>query len=734
MKSVKSLASSLLLSVGASSTFLLAPVVIAQSATPPAQQSQQQGQQQSQDQEAARVTYPAAFFEQYSPSTVSDMLNWIPGIGLALNSRGGGSSGGNERGLGNEENILINGERMAGKNNSGRSQLNRIPATDVDYIEILRGSTGDLAVRSDGQIINIVLKRALVNSTTTAELGLDLDHHGKFRQGLSMSYTRQQDRLNYLLSMTANPRYQILEGRERNYSALMAPRGTIFREEESDIFDIDLNSNISYDITEADRVTFNVQRFKPSAPVLIDRVVTDLTKNPVAVTYEREDIQDDDYNWEIGGNYEHQYAGGSVFRILGIVTESNQSRYRERFLRANAKAVEVKDLVLNTGSVAEERIVRGSLNWKIDDSQNLEIGAEAAQNILDSNLALGLLSAKGPATPRTGNLPASPVDNANSRVEENRYEPFVQHSWQITPSISLESALVAEFSEIEQTGDASKSRKFDFLKPSLDLRNDLTDTLQLRARVQKQVSQLNFEQFVASADSNDDQQNTEAGNPELAQEETWHYELNLEYRLPDDVGVVNLRAYYQDISNVIDRLDLRPTALRPVGATGNIGDAVKKGLGVDTSTRLGFLGMPEAIVTTALQLEDSSVRDPILGVDRRLQFHSRGSARVGFRHDVTAYNFNYGIDYRYNFNGGSRRFDVNRLENTLFDPTMTVFVEKTFFTDVVVNLESMNFLDNGSCRERRRFDRRISDPLPSLIENACTTTGRQYAIKFRTTF
>lgn len=141
------------------------------------------------------------------------------------------------------------------------------------------------------------------------------------------------------------------------------------------------------------------------------------------------------------------------------------------------------------------------------------------------------------------------------------------------------------------------------------------------------------------------------------------HQLNLEYRLPDDVGVVNLRA------------------------TGNIGDAVKKGLGIDTSTRLGFLGLPEAIVTTALQLEDSSVRDPILGVDRRLQFHGRGSARIGLRHDVTAHNFNYGIDYRYNFNGGSRR-----------------------------------------------FDRRISDPLPSLIENACTTTGRQYAVKIRTTF
>ena len=120
-----------------------------------------------------------------------------------------------------------------------------------------------------------------------------------------------------------------------------------------------------------------------------------------------------------------------------------------------------------------------------------------------------------------------------------------------------------------------------------------------------------------SADSNDDQQNTEAGNPELAQEETWHYEINLEYRLPDDIGVINIRAYYQDISNVIDRLDMRLSALRPVGATGNIGDAWKQGFVIDTSTRLGFLGLPGAIITTAVQLEDSEVRDPILNVDRR---------------------------------------------------------------------------------------------------------------------
>ncbi|MGB4247842.1 MAG: TonB-dependent receptor [Pseudohongiellaceae bacterium] len=721
MKSVNVVASSLMLSVGASCSLLLAPTLHAQpfpSATDTAQA-----------QDAARVNYPAAFFAQYNPSTVNDMLNWIPGIALVLNN-----GGGDDRGLGADENILINGERMAGKSNSGRSQLSRIPASDVQYIEIIRGSSGDLAVRSDGQIINIVLNRALASDSITAELGIDEDHHGKVRSGISMSYTRQQDRLNYLVSMTANPRYQLVEGKEHNFSADMTPRGIITREEESDIFDIDLNSNISYELTPSDRVSFNVQWRKPDAPVKIDRELTDMTSTPADLDFEREDIAPDDHNWEIGGNYEHRYSGGSTFRILAISTLEEESRYRERFIRDNPEDAEIKDLVLNTASVARERIVRSSFNWALNDAQNLELGAEAAQNILDSRLALGLLSATGPATPATGNLPASAVDNANSRVEEIRYEPFVLHSWQINSRISLESGLVAEFSEIEQTGDASKKRKFDFLRPSLDLRNDLTDSLQLRARIEKQVSQLNFEQFVASADANDDQQNTEAGNPELAQEETWHYELNLEYRMPDDLGVINLRAYYADIENVIDRLDLTPNALRPVGATGNIGDAKKKGIALDTSTRLGFIGLPEAIVTTNLQVEDSSVTDPILGIDRRLQFHGRGSFRLGFRHDVSSRNFNYGFDYRYSFQDGNRRFDVNRIETSNNDPALTVFVEKTFFGNVVVNLESMNFLDNGNCRERLRFNGRISDPAPSLIEHACTTTGRQYAMKIRTTF
>ena len=89
--------------------------------------------------EDSSVIYAAAFFSEYSPVNVNDMIDRIPGISLAMNNRGGS---GNRRGLGAGENeILINGQRQTGKNNEGRSQLSRISADQVDYSEILRGTT-----------------------------------------------------------------------------------------------------------------------------------------------------------------------------------------------------------------------------------------------------------------------------------------------------------------------------------------------------------------------------------------------------------------------------------------------------------------------------------------------------------------------------------------------------------------------------------------------------------------
>ena len=78
------------------------------------------------------VIYRADYFAEFLPDSASDMISRIPGIGLAMRrGRGGGG-----RGLGSGEGeILINGQRITGKGNTGQSLLSRISADQVDYIE-----------------------------------------------------------------------------------------------------------------------------------------------------------------------------------------------------------------------------------------------------------------------------------------------------------------------------------------------------------------------------------------------------------------------------------------------------------------------------------------------------------------------------------------------------------------------------------------------------------------------
>ena len=131
--------------------------------------------------ENSTVTYPASYFDQYEPFSVSDMLDRIPGITVARqggpggSSSGPGSSQGSERrglGLGGDQ-VLINGRRIAGKENEGNSQLSRIPANQVQRIEIIRGTSGDLDVRGGNQVINIVLLELESSSSVAYEINMD---------------------------------------------------------------------------------------------------------------------------------------------------------------------------------------------------------------------------------------------------------------------------------------------------------------------------------------------------------------------------------------------------------------------------------------------------------------------------------------------------------------------------------------------------------------------------------
>ena len=152
------------------------------------------------------VVYEAAYFDQFQPVSVTDMVSRIPGLGLALGGGGGGGGGGRGLGGGAGE-ILINGQRITGKSNEGRSQLSRISADDVDYIEIIRGTSEEIDVRGGGQVVNIVLRAAQSRSSIAAEISTDRMQDSKLAPGARLSYSGQNGNLNYLFHIQSDPNY-----------------------------------------------------------------------------------------------------------------------------------------------------------------------------------------------------------------------------------------------------------------------------------------------------------------------------------------------------------------------------------------------------------------------------------------------------------------------------------------------------------------------------------------------
>lgn len=689
------------------------------------------------------VRYPASYFNEWSPVTAQDMMDRIPGLSSGGSSRGGsfrggpGGGGGGGRGFGSGSGgseVLINGKRTAGKNNSTDGQLGRITADQVNYIEIIRGTSGELDVRGSGQVINVVLFESFNSSSLQYELRADQAQDDTISPSASLSYSGQAGGLNYQISADAADVHFVNLSKENSVLGDFSPNDIIRESRTTGGDNSTISTNLNYEISADSSARFNALYTEGEGESELLRRTIDLKVAPSIESRQREGSPSSIENWEIGGDYEFNTDSGGRFKMLFISNSFTRANTRNRWDVADDGS-ESKNLFLDSGSTTRERIARGSYTFDILQGQDLELGAERAQTILDSNLALGIASSTGTPSASHGGLVAVNISNANSSVEEVRYEPFAIHNWIINPRMSLETSLLYEYSEISQSGDVSNKRDFSFVKPKMDFRYDLTPVLQLRGAIEKVVEQLSFNDFVAATDNQDEDSDVTAGNANLRQEWYWNYELNSEYRLANDVGVLSARLYYEDWHDRIERLDVSSSEDNLQSANGNIGDGTKYGLQLNSSIRMRMIDMPNLLVTAAVSAEDSKITDPFLGTERRFLFSNRGRSSLGFRHDLPSLNLNYGLSWNNQFDGNRTRIDIDDIELSAGDPFWQSFVEWRGFNNITVRLDVQRFVNNGAfCRERQRFVGRTSAGILEEIEDQCSTSGRSATLSINGTF
>ncbi len=695
-------------------------------ASPPSQAQSPDGAESAQDD--STVVYEASFFSQYNPITANDMLERIPGINLGR----GGPGGGNSRGLGTGGNLLINGQRIAGKDNSLQDQLDRISAEEVLRIEIIRNTSGELNVRGSGEVINVILEESNSRSSTTVEFVNRLNHDDTYEAGGSIAWSQQIGDFQALLNVEARPNYENRDNREVRLGPTGEILGTLFETNIRDQDEHTVSANMSYG-TGSHRMQLNILASEGDFQRPIRRDFVDFTDAGAVNSIQEELVDNTERNWEIGGDYEFRFEGGSRLSVLFVRNNEIRDFVRERFEADPADEPLEKNLFIDSMRERNEFIVQGNYNFSVTDSQSLRVGLESAITELDSSLLIGSSFGSEPPSDRFGGLsPSLSVSNFGTNVKETRYEAFAFHNWTLNGRSSLETSLVFETSEIAQTGVVSKTRDFQFWRPSLDYRYNFTDNFQFRATARRNVSQLSFSSFAATTDEDDRDRNANAGNPELEPETAWDYSAALEYRLPNDAGVLSTNASYTEIDNYIGRINATVDPDEPLSATGNVGPAKRWGMFNRASVRLNHFNLPNAIVSATVGIFDSEIVDPFL--ERKVRIGGRGFANVGFRHDITSLGLSYGLDYRYPFYDG--RYDIDIVTITRNDGlrSLDLFVQKVWFDDWTFRLESDNTTDGSRCRYRERYDGTTIDGQLELIQDSCSSRYRRLTLSVQTTF
>ena len=338
---------------------------LAQESTPSLQPATNPVAATSEEDANSTVVYSAESFAQYSPVTAKDMLDRIPGVSL----RNGGGGGG-DRGLGTGGNLLINGQRIAGKDNSASDQLERITAAEVERIEIIRDTTGALNVRGASEVINVILVAVESRSSTTVELVKRLNHDDKFETGGSVAWSQQIGNFQALVNLRSRPNYENRDNREVRLGPDGELLGTLFETTIRDKDEQSFSTNLSYSLGPH-RMQLNALVSEGDHPRPVRRDFVDFTNAGVINSIQEEQVENEESNWEVGGDYEFNFENGSRLAVLFVANNEIRNSVRERFEADPAEIGLSKNLFIDSMREISEFIVQTNYNFSLSEGQSL---------------------------------------------------------------------------------------------------------------------------------------------------------------------------------------------------------------------------------------------------------------------------------------------------------------------------------------------------------------------------
>ena len=601
------------------------------------------------------VAYPPEFFAAQRPTNAAEMLQRVPGFVLDYGSgaRGLEGSGGN---------VLIDGARPATKADNIAAILARIPATNVDRIDLIRGGAAGIDMQGKAVVANVVLRK------------------GTRAKGEAEARTSHRPRGGPVADLALRGSGPVLGGAlegsftyGRGFSGLLGDGVGRTQSSAGAIEDFAITSEDDGHVRQA---TGGYEQALADGTLMLNGLSyrgafkleqDDVGSRTMASVDQRLRAGTD----ELGANYSRRLGGGLHVEVTGLHRADRTDLESDQQARGASQAFQL-------ARAGQEDIAGFKLRRDARHGLALEIAAEYAQNRLRSRTAFQVDGLDI-------HLPAASVS-----ILERRTDILAKTGWRVSPTLALDGQLRYERSYLSAGGDVALGKTLAFVKPRLLATWSPSPATQVRFRVEREVGQLDFDAFVARSDFSSAVGVT-AGNPALAPSRAWVGEIAVERRFWDR-GALTLTATHGELRDVVDR--------GPVfGATGvfdrpaNIGSGAYDVIFADLTLPLVKLGVRGGLLKATLTRRWSSVEDPATHLPRRISGQHPVDWNVKFSQDLPARHLTWGAELYGGWEQSFYRF--NAVDQTKLDPFVMTYLEWKPGSGLDIRIEAENLTKRG---------------------------------------
>jgi outer membrane receptor protein involved in Fe transport len=563
--------------------------------------------------EARGVTsYPTGFFADARPDTAFDMIGRLPGFTFdpGLQVRGFAGSAGN---------VIVDGQRPVTKQDPLDAVLKRIPAAEVERIDVIRGAASGIDMQGHTVIANIIRRKRVQRRLVVSPAMDYLSSHGQLAPSLELEGSRAFEgrTLEGSLSIASNFDDGLGPGPHSHFDSPastaagkctplctgeLSAKTNWFQGKATLAFSTPFakgNLKVNGLLAEDDQLDREHDDFMPAGHDDRARNVQDVSTA------------------ELGADFTRDLDARTTVEAV-LVQQLKRTRSTSRFTAFEDDRFKENDLLA-------ESVARGVLRRSLLDSLTVEGSAEGAYNRQTTRASL---TADGTDIPL----------GANNTISEARFEGSGKATWTPSDQWTLEAGAKVEASTICSRGDVDHQETLIYPKPRVVLTWSPDANDQVRLRGEREVSQLDFMDFTASSALNTNG-TVRLGNPELRPQDAWVVEAALEHRFWSR-GDATLTLRRLDISDAIDRV------FDPVlgfDKAGNIGRASEFDIVLDLTVPLDRLGISNGLLKINDAWRLSQATDPTTHQKRPLTKLRPNEGEIDFTQDFPRLKMDWGV-------------------------------------------------------------------------------------------